>query len=358
MKKLFFRILILSLILFVSACSSKKKDEPKELVKKEYSTIDASQEELFNSGKNYYAKKLFSISSESFSSLQNIYPVGPYREFSEIKLADARFYSHDYSQAAPLYESFVRDHPTSKACPYALLMAGRSYELSYGGLGRDTSPLDNALKSYKLLDKQYPYSPYAVKAKALQKNVLEALLAKQEAIIEFYQKQDLTVAADARIKEIHQKMQPEINEIQKDEITAVAKRKEESSKQKNKVTKLAQEQTPPKTVVKNGLYSSNSVYDQKNDKLQFMSCQRGMIIFNIKDTSILPALTSFKTLTSKNGEAVLNIPNGNFASHTINKNCFAHNDLLISNDRIALKTKRQIAVIILEKPARLLLLPE
>lgn len=352
---LFNRLLILVLILVVSACSSKKKDEPKELVKKEYATIDASQEELFNSGKNFYVKKLYSISSESFSSLQNVYPVGPYREFSEIKLADARFYSHDYAQAAPLYESFVRDHPTSKACPYALLMAGRAYELSYGGLGRDTSPLENALKSYRLLDKQYPNSPYAVKAKSLQKNVLEALLDNQEAIIEFYQKQDLTVAADARIKEINQKMQPEINEIQRNEVTAVAKRKIESNKKKSKVTKLAQEQTPPKNVVRRYSAPQNNT---KTDKLKFMSCHRSMVIFNIKDNSLLPKLASIKTLTSKNGRAVLNIPNGNFSTQTISHNCFGYNDLLINKDNITLKTNKKIAVIILEKPARLLLIPE
>lgn len=344
-----------ALTLIASACSSSNKDEPKELVKKELADIDASQEDLLATGKNFYAKKLYSISTESFSSLKNVYPIGPYREFAEIKTADSHFQSREYTLAAPLYENFVRDHPASPICPYATLMAGRSYQLSYGGLGRDTAPLEKALQMYKRLDRLYPTSPYAVDAKTLQRKIIQELIAKQEKIIDFYQRQEFDNAAQSRAEILKKDWEPRLEKI---------KRSERSAKQKRAAQKphVALNQLPPLKVAT--LNKPQSVKEKESDTssqngINLLSCAQGMATFALNDRALLPEFNKVKVATPVDGKVSISISATTPLSVTdTTLDCFADKDLTITKNAILLTTTRRLLLFTLTHPMRLVIMPE
>jgi outer membrane protein assembly factor BamD len=195
-------LLPLALLPFLSGCSSTPADpKAKELPSSEKVNIDASQANLFDAAQGLFQRELYSVAKESYESLRNGYPLGPYSEYSEVKYADAHFATGDYAAAGVLYENFVKDHPASAAVPYALFMAARSYHLSNKGVGRDPAPLDKARAGYEQLLIRYPNSVYAESAAQHKREVLEQLALYQLMVLEFYKNQDKEEAFRNRSKE-------------------------------------------------------------------------------------------------------------------------------------------------------------
>src|SRR5690606_5146246 len=99
-------------------------------------------------------------------ALRDGYPLGPYTEFAEIKIADTHFFLRNYADAAPYYEQLLQNRSSSQSAAYLTLQAGRSYHLSNKGLGRDASALEKALTFYERVVEQFPRSLYAEAARA------------------------------------------------------------------------------------------------------------------------------------------------------------------------------------------------
>lgn len=204
-------ILLAILLIATSSCSSTseldpdKEQDAKEIKAKTKSSLDLPELELFSNAKRQYQSGLYSIARDSFTAIKDNYPTGPFAEFSELKIADTHFENSDYQNAALAYEEFAKNRPASSALPYSLLRAGRSYELSSAGVGRDPTPLHKAVEAYSSLIDRFPNSVYTSAGKYYKRGVEELLAAYEKQVITFYEDKDKTRASRMRDYEFQKK---------------------------------------------------------------------------------------------------------------------------------------------------------
>lgn len=220
------RVLILFPLasLILTSCSSSETAEPAqptELRETDAPTVDTPEAQLFHEAKRLYRAGLYSVAVDSFESLRVNYPLSTYVEFAEIKIADARFESRDFGAASAAYEEFVKSHPASSTTPYAILMAGRSFQLTNRGVGRDIASLERAKEFYARLIEQHPSSFYARQARNYLREVSAAIADHEKFIMEFYRRKSNARAVEARSKVYEQKLIPAVAKL--DEENAALK---------------------------------------------------------------------------------------------------------------------------------------
>jgi TolA-binding protein len=123
-------VLIGGVSLLMASCSSSSAPKPeeegavKEIPINGKPTLEGSEQELFTSAKKVYAKNYLLVAQDSFRSILENYPLGPYAEFASIKLADTKFIQLDFDEAAKLYEEAIQNYPLSESTPYSRMRAG------------------------------------------------------------------------------------------------------------------------------------------------------------------------------------------------------------------------------------------
>lgn len=191
-------VISLSAPLLFTGCSSSKSGQPVEIPTSDTPSIDATEYELFSKGKRLYGSSYYQVAIESFESIKNSYPLGPFAEFAEIKIADAKFEQGNYAEAATLYEEFLETRPSSSAVDYILFQLAQSYYRSNRGIGRDSEPLIRARNSFEKLLSQHPGSMYESAAKQYLHKTNQLIARSEEAIIAFYKKRENLEASAAR----------------------------------------------------------------------------------------------------------------------------------------------------------------
>ena len=197
---LIIRILSLFVFLLLSACSGKSVNEGelKELPDSAKVTLDAPEEELYQSALELYQDQIYTVAIDVLKSLINNYPNGNYANFAKIKLIDCYYITKDFQSAARMAEDFIAQNPGSDSAPYAAYIAGRSYQLNYTGVGRDITTLKRAKEVYDNLIQDYPGTLYAETAER-EVVVINAQLAEHYKYIEdFYARRELRPAAEKR----------------------------------------------------------------------------------------------------------------------------------------------------------------
>ncbi|RMD86387.1 MAG: outer membrane protein assembly factor BamD [Candidatus Dadabacteria bacterium] len=190
-------------ILLLQGCSLFNKGDEKDVVElSEDPSGDKPAQILLATAQKYYISGIYKNAREYFERLRDGYPFGTYAEYAEIKIADCYFYEGEYGTAASLYGDFVTQHPASYDIPYALIQQGRSYEMEYGGTGKDKEPLKKAIKAYTKLIESYPHSPYYMQAKELLEAARKKLIENENFIVAFYKKTKKETAYKARLKRL------------------------------------------------------------------------------------------------------------------------------------------------------------
>jgi len=195
----------IALVLTLSACSSSDPVSPEpiaeELKDKSKPAIDTPEAQLLADATRYFQAGLYGVAIDLFEKLRDGYPLGPYAELADIKVADANFESSNFAAAAGLYEEFLKSRPDSPAVAYVTLRAARSNQLANRGVGRDAASLQKAADLYDQLLNKFPNSAYAEGAAVYRQQVKDLLAANDKAILEFYKKRDKQQAYEARKKE-------------------------------------------------------------------------------------------------------------------------------------------------------------
>lgn len=349
-------LILISAALMLAGCSSKTdSQEPKELVNPKQASVDAPQGELLDTAKRFYLRRLHSVSRESFESLKNTYPLGPYAEFAEIKTADAHFETREYETAALLYENFVKDHPASRALPYALLMAGRSQQLAYGGLGRDTQPLEKSLQFYERLAIGYPQSPYAKSALQLKEGVIQQLMAHQRFVVDFYRRRNAEKAVTAREEQFRQQWPPVLQKLQAQQQAAAA------------APAQAQASSPLLLTARRGMNAGEQATTSpaapprargERHALRLISCSDDQVSIALDGRAALAEVEGFvrpqRKLSPANGRLTLRLPGA--AGEAITQDCFAEQDLILTGNSVTLLSDRPATTLTLDRPPRVIII--
>ena len=190
--------------LLMASCSSSTAPKPdeeaavKEIPINGKPTLEGTEKELFTSAKKVYAKNYLLVAQDSFRSILENYPLGPYAEFASIKLADTKFIQLDFDEAAKLYEEAIQNYPLSESTPYSRMRAGRSFQLMNTDLGRDRDPIERAVQHYQEFLKKHPQSMFRPQVEAYLEEAYLALAEHEKFVAEFYERRGHKKAARKR----------------------------------------------------------------------------------------------------------------------------------------------------------------
>ena len=191
---------MLAMIALVCGCSSAKSKGPQELPVNGSEELSEDADELFKTANMLFEDGLFVGAQANYDRLRNNYPTGPYREFAELKAADALFFQRDFVVAAQRFEQFAKEHPSSPSADYALFMNARSLQLQNAGPGRNMNALEQAISSYERLIQKYPSSVYQQPAQKRLNQALKLKRTHEENVANFYSKRSADSAAESRMK--------------------------------------------------------------------------------------------------------------------------------------------------------------
>jgi len=359
-SKLVISIFALFLICGCSSSTPKPEPEAKELtVDKKKDLASAPETNLLDEGKRLFQAGLYTVARDQFESLISNYPLSPYVEFAEIKLADSYMQTNDFQEAANRYEQFTKNHPVSDSSSYALLMAGRAYQLSQKGIGRDTSALDKALEYYAQVIAKYPGTIFADNAAQYKAKVEKDLAASEQFVMDYYKRKQNTAALQVRDEDYKSRWANLVNQPPK---SAKAKRATLAT-----VAAPGDFGTP---VIKQDLESMKSVQSSESrsdkakssqgpDLIQSVECRndgaRRVTFFlnSALDDAALKA--SIDSMNSSEAGLVVRLPKPN--GRALKQDCFASDDLSVSSDgRIELKAQAKADLMALNNPPRLMMI--
>lgn len=369
------RLIIAASLLTLGACSSdsepKPEPQPTELKTTEGPSSDTPEAVLFHEAKRLYRAGLYTVAIDSFESLRVNYPLSPYVEFAELKIADGHFEMRDYALAATAYEEFAKNHPASPSVPYVLLRAGNSYRMTNRGLGRDVTPLEKAQGFFTRLLKDYPNSIYTAQSKVLLRETDQALLDYQNFVIDFYSKQGNQKAVDARIKYYAEKAR-NFQQVQ-----------EAATEAEKPMTRAASQTLTSPTLISAWRYGSKESLSSEARASQAQvadSVRQGMLIADAQETLTLDLqrvncrdqkvflylrepikdqnfLTQYKSVSPQAGKITLPLPDVTTRQTTLD--CFSKGDLSISSKgELTLTNNHSWDVMALDYPPRLLLVQQ
>lgn len=358
-------------LLTITGCSSGSAPEPdkdtpseemeaKEIKAKSKTSLDLPELELFSNARRQYQSGLYSVARESFSAMKDNYPTGPYAEFSELKVADTHFENGDYARAGQAYEDFTKNRPASSALAYAFLRAGRSFELSSAGVGRDPTPFHKALEIYTTLIERFPNSVYTPAGKYYKRGVDELLATYEKQVIAFYDENSKSKASEMRDREFqkrfgsnssdfesggyNKKASLAVGPVSEEKILA-ARRALQSLppvKVNNSVQNLAEEQP-----LADGKFQISSVSCDQTERLV-------VLLLNPKPSNPILNLAAIK----KGDSVELRISDlTTVGEETKTYSCFAEGDMTISsNGLITIKVAVDGAnALYIDNPARVIL---
>lgn len=362
-------LLSLTLILLAACSASPPKPAVVELKPTTLSAIDGSEEKLYQNAQRLYEQELYSVARDYFQSLKDRYPTGAYPELAEIKIAETYTQTREYSTASNLFEEFARNHPSSQATPYALAMAGRNIQLTFGGVGKDISPVERALEKYKEFLSRFPDSPLTSDVTRYKIEALGQLAASEESVADFYRRKNKVAAASAREEYVAKNISPLLTPP--DSIAMASLNLPEIQRQKIPAIVVAK-----RVKLNSALKSTDSTFSRHARDSELNSSQRNVrhlnfirriecknsefkqIYFYFNEAAgMLDKLPSSATLKPKNGALSfplpVAIPNQEQAT---TKDCFGLGDLAVNKDGIVnLKTSSSADVMVVSNPTRLLM---
>jgi outer membrane protein assembly factor BamD len=167
--------------------------------------------------KQNYEKGLAELQDENFPEAQKYfqfvkqkYPFSKYAVLAELAIADTQFARGNYTEAIDSYKSFQRLHPTHEKVEdgYAAFKIGESYVKDMPedvwilppSYEKDQSAVVDAQRELEDFLKKFPTSPYADKARALRRGVLDRLVDHEVYVARFYLKGDHPKAAAMRLE--------------------------------------------------------------------------------------------------------------------------------------------------------------
>lgn len=350
-------------ILSLIGCGSSdapSPDEPKEIVTPATSTVEGPEEQLFADGKRLYEAGYYLIAKETFTALRDSYPLGPYREFAEIKVADCAFFLNDFEEAATTYESIVKSRPGSPSAPYLLLQSGRSFQSMNTDLGRDKQPLEKAVELYTKLIERFPESSAALSAKQLRQEARHQIALHEKMIADFYKKQGAMAAYEARMKEYEKELaEYDASLIAPVEIVAAQKLSSDTAIREHsdspKVFSVARLNPDMQTTTDiSGSQSSEESPVALPASLREVECskkghQRITVYLQNEGTaeSIKAAL-----VPNSNGMVTLSLP-VSFGEKPAQIDCFGKRDLTLQQSELTIATEHSARVVSLSRPPRL-----
>lgn len=177
-----------AVLLLLGGCSATER----RLSAKEYYTLASEA----------FTNEDFTTATDYYRDLLDQYPLNPYAEEAQLKIAYSYYLDKKYTEAIVAFSDFERAYPTSSHLPFVQYYRGMCYLEQMRSIDRDQSVTEKALDFFRTVTDRYPESPFAPLAEEKIKICRDALAAHELYIADFNWKHDNLPAAKARLRTI------------------------------------------------------------------------------------------------------------------------------------------------------------
>ena len=161
-----------------------------------------SAKEYFDTAEKAYQDEDYNIATENFRDLLDQYPLNPYAEESQLKIAYAYYLDEEYSDGIAAFSDFERAYPTSPHLPFVEYYRGMSYLEQMRSPDRDQAVTQNAYEHFQIVLERYPDSSFTVLAEEKSRECRESLAASILGISAQYRKIGHLFAARVRLRSL------------------------------------------------------------------------------------------------------------------------------------------------------------
>lgn len=200
MEKLTVKIILISLALTLTACSS--SDDELEVVP------DKSAQALFEDARTALDNGSYQKAIQILSAIDSRFPFGPVSHQVQLDLIYAYYKSGDAMQGLALADRFLRLNPNNSNVDYvyymrALINLSTEENLFQDLAGIDRSDRDpaasrSAFSDFKTIVTEYPESKYAADSRKRMIEVKSRLAQYEVAVAEYYMKREAYASAANR----------------------------------------------------------------------------------------------------------------------------------------------------------------
>lgn len=122
-----------------------------------------------------------------FQSIKNKYPYSKLATEAELEMANAQFEKDAFPEAQAAYELFLELHPNHPKNDYVTYQIGESlFEQLPATKDRDLTLAPQAIRTFKMVGKNYPKSEYLPKTQERLREIYDLLASKELYVADFY----------------------------------------------------------------------------------------------------------------------------------------------------------------------------
>jgi outer membrane protein assembly factor BamD len=197
MQKILLKVLTLSVVVSLSACSllPEKTDETK--------TWSASK--LYSEAMDELNGGTYDKAIQYFEKLESRYPFGTYAQQAQMEIAYAHYRQGEQPEALAAVERFIKLHPDHPKVDYMYYLRGLinfndkvsvfDFLSSQDLTERDPKAAREAFDSFKQLVERFPNSVYAPDASARMKYLVNAMAQYEVHVANYYYRRGAYTAA-------------------------------------------------------------------------------------------------------------------------------------------------------------------
>ena len=211
MQKMTIKIICLTLVLGLTACSGTNEKEIEKVP-------DKSAQALFADARQSLDNGLYQKAIQILSAIDSRYPYGPISHQVQLDLIYAYYKSGDAAQGVALTDRFLRLNPTHANLDYVYYMRALINIATQENLFQDLAGIDrsdrdptaarDAFKDLKIILEKYPESKYAADARQRMLGIKSRLAKYELAVARYYLKREAYVSSANRGKYIVEYFSP------------------------------------------------------------------------------------------------------------------------------------------------------
>jgi outer membrane protein assembly factor BamD len=164
-----------------------------------------SAREYYDTAEKAYSDEDYDIATDNFRELLDQYPLNPYAEESQLKIAYSYYLDEEYVAAIASFSDFERAYPTSPHLPFVEYYRGMSYLEQMRSIDRDQSVTHNAYTHFQIVLNRYPDSTFALLAEEKSRVCRESIASNELMIGQYYRTLSHLFASRVRLRSVIEK---------------------------------------------------------------------------------------------------------------------------------------------------------
>jgi len=159
-----------------------------------------SAKEYYSEGNESYTKEDFDTAVDTYRDLLDQYPLNPYAEEVQLKIAYSYYIEKKYAEAIAAFNDFERSYPTSMHIPFVEYYRGMCYLEQIRSIDRDQSVTEKAYDHFRAVTNRFPESTFAPLAERKIRECRETMASHELMVAQFYDRYDNVWAAKSRLR--------------------------------------------------------------------------------------------------------------------------------------------------------------